>query len=213
MKNIFKTSLLIVALSNLTAHADEWFVRPVVGLSQMSDVSSSGGTIDGLTGTSDINLDSGINMGLGLGYNYGNNFAVELFWEYRSNDSSTLVADIANYSDGNYASSIIALNGIYEFDSSGDWTPYVGAGLTWAQEIDIDLEENNVERSLSADGDTGFQIFAGTNYKLTDNWDAQFEVRYGSITGIDLAGENTTDTMTGLDYETTTLQVGFSYKF
>ena len=213
MKNSHKVLICTLAFSQPLFADDDWFVRPVAGLSQMSDLSSSASNIDGVSGQSDISVDSGFNLGLGVGYNYTDNFAVELFWEYRTNDSSTVVADTVTYNDGNYASNIFALNGIYNFDSQGDWTPYVGAGFTWVQEVDIDLEDSGMERSLSADGDTGYQLFVGTNYKLNEDWDAQFELRYGSITGIDLAGEGNTDTMTDLDYQTTTLQFGLSYRF
>ena len=211
----FAITCLISAMP-LTAIADDsnWFVRPYVGLSQMSDLSADFEDIDGLSGTADIDLDSGFTGGLGVGYRYTEQFAVEFGWEYRSNESSTTLAGTSEFEDGNYASNIFYLNGHYAFAASGNWQPYVGAGLTWVEEIDIDLERNGEELSYSGSGDTGYQVFAGVDYALNADWTLQSELRYGSITGIDLDGEaGDPGQITGLDYETTTLQVGLVYNF
>ena len=120
----------------------------------------------------------------------------------------------ATFGDGNYASNLLYANLRYGFDRDGGWQPYVGAGLTWLQEIDIDLERAGDELSYSGGGETGFQVFAGVNYDLSQKWTIQSELRYGSITGIDLEGEgNDIGEFDGIDYETTTLQIGLVFDF
>ena len=214
IKNLAITGLILAMPATTLAEDSNWFVRPYVGLSQMSDLSADFEDIENLSGSADIDLDSGFTGGLGVGYRYTDNFAVEFGWEYRSNDSSTTLADTAEFEDGNYASNIFYLNGHYAFEAQGKWQPYVGAGLTWIEEIDIDLERDGEELSYSGSGDTGYQIFAGVDYALTNDWTIQSELRYGSITGIDLDGESgDPGEITGLDYETTTLQVGLVYNF
>ena len=213
-----KTSILAAAALNLAsaplAAAENWFVRPYVGLSQMSDLDSDFDNIDGLSGKADIDLDTGFTGGIGVGYRYTDNFAVEIGWEYRSNDSETVLADTSEFDDGNYASNIFYLNGHYSFARSGDWQPYVGGGLTWVEEVDIDLERGGDELSYSGDGDIGYQLFAGINYDLNQDWKLQGELRYGSITGIDLEGEGSDrGEFDGIDYQTTTLQIGLVYDF
>ena len=212
----------IIILGALAIHlqapqvlADEsWFLRPYIGLSQMSDLDADFADIDGMSGDADVDLDTGFTGGLGLGYRFDESWAVEFGWEYRSNDSSTTLNGTSEFDDGNYASNIFYLNGHYFLEARGSWQPYVGAGLTWVEEIDIDLERNGEEQSYSGDGDVGYQVFAGVNYELNSEWQLQSELRYGSITDIDLKGESgDPGEITGIDYETTTLQVGLVYQF
>lgn len=190
-----------------------WYLKPTVGISQMSDQKANTiavGTIDGIA---EINLDSGFTPGLAVGYNYGNGWAAEMGWEYRSNDSETTTADGTFYADGNYASSVFFLNGYYHFKNEGQWQPYIGAGLMIGQEIDIDLESNGVEQSFTGDGETGFQVMAGVSYLINDSWRLNGEVRYGSFTGVDLEGEGNDGLINGLDYEPLTLGLGLQYNF
>lgn len=219
MKTLIKQISLFIAITvsitNITkTHAsDNWFIRPVIGLSQMSDLNSSFNNIEMLSGNSEIELNSGFNAGLGFGYRYTDNFALELAWEYRSNDSETTLANTSNFEDGNYASNIFFLNLHYRFNTQSNFVPYLGAGLSWAEEIDIDLERNGEELSFSSNGDTGFQVFAGLEYKLNESWTVQSELRYGSITGINLDSEQAAGSFDDLDYKTKTLQFGLVYDF
>ena len=213
-KQLLTAASLFTLSASAFAAEDTWFVRPYVGLSQMSDLSSDFADIDGLSGEADIDLDTGFTGGLGVGYRYTDNFAVEFGWEYRSNDSEVTLADTSEFDDGNYASNIFYLNGHYLFDKNGKWQPYAGAGLTWVQEVDIDLERGGEELSYSGDSGTGYQVFAGVNYDLNDNWTLQSELRYGSITDIDLDGEgNDVGEFNNIDYETTTIQIGLVFDF
>lgn len=205
---------LLILTGSPAMAAENWFVRPYIGLSQMSDLDADFNDIDSLSGKADIELETGFTGGIGVGYNYTDNFGVEVGWEYRSNDSEVVLADSSEFDDGNYASNIFYLNGHYRFAPNGDWRPYVGGGLTWVEEIDIDLERSGEELSYSGDGDVGYQLFAGVDYRINPDWSLQGELRYGSITGIDLDGESgDPGEMEDLDYETTTLQIGLVYQF
>ena len=216
MKNL---PVLIIAgvltgVGTPTVAQDNWFVRPYIGLSQMSDVGGDFSNIDGLAGNAAIDLDMGFTGGMGIGYRYNDHFAIEAGWEYRSNDSTTVLDGTSTFDEGNYASSLLYVNGHYLLAKNGKWQPYVGGGLTWAQEVDIDLERGGNELSYSGDGDTGYQLFAGINYDWNQQWRLQGEVRYGSITGIDLKGEGSAvGQFDSIDYETTTLQFGLVYNF
>lgn len=212
--HVWILTVLLTGLSVPVMAQENWFVRPYIGLSQMSDISSDFADIDGLSGNADINLSTGFTGGVGVGYRYSDNFAVEFGWEYRSNDSETVLNDISEFNGGNYASSMLYFNGHYFFAKSGKWQPYIGGGLIWAQEVDIDLERGGEELSYSGDGDTGYQLFAGVNYDLNQSWKLQGEVRYGSIDNIDLNNEDgAPGKFDGIDYETTTLQIGLVYNF
>jgi len=208
--------LLIASSFTTNTYASDdsnWFVRPILSLSNLSETSGQITTADG-TGAADVSTDGGFSAGLGLGYQYNANVAVELFWEYRTNDSDTTLPN-ASVIGGNYASNVFYLNGFYYFDNAADsnWQTYVGAGLGWVQEIDIDLETAAGEESYSGDGQTGYQLFVGTQYELNNDWQLQLELRYGNISSIDMNNELSDLPFNGLDYSTTSLQLGLVYQF
>lgn len=218
MKRLKFTLIGICLLSStITVFANEneegWFLRPIFSLSNLSDTT---GAISGSSqsGTVEITTDSGFSAGLGLGYQYNQNVAVEIFWEYRTNDSNTTFADGTSFT-GNYASNVFFLNGFYYFDSGSksNWQTYIGAGIGWVQEIDLDIESMGSEESFSGDGQSATQLFVGTEYNLTKDLDIQLELRYGNISSIDMNNESTNIPLNGLDYKTTSIQVGFVYQF
>lgn len=189
-----------------------WYVRPHVAYSQLSDISGDS-LVEGAAAGADIALSGGFAAGLGLGYFYRPNFAVELSWEYRSNDSEVALDDGRRFSDGNYASNSFYLNAIHHFARQDAWQPYVGGGLVWIQEVDIDLEDSGQEISFEADGDMGWQAFAGMNYWLNERWAIHGEMRYGSVTGIDLGSESGNGRINDLEYQPLSLQTGVLFYF
>ena len=190
-----------------------WYVKPVIGTSFLSNtkgVVSDTGLIDG---NADIDLSTGFVAGLATGYRYNDEITAEIHWEYRTNDSDTTTAS-GDVFEGNYASSIIYLNGYYHFWQRDAWQAYAGAGLGWVQEIDIDIEDNGVERSFSGDGDIATQFMVGLDYRLNDQWDFNTELRYTTLSSIDLDGEeNISGTFNDLDYDPVSITVGFKYRF
>lgn len=197
----------------MSCFAEGWYIKPYVGLSSMSDVAGKAENIEMVSGSTDVKLGEGFNAGLSTGFYYNENVGVELGWEYRTNSSETLIASNMIYPEGNYASNTFFLNGLYQFDVNQRWKPYVGAGVVWVQEIDIDLESNGNELSYSGDSDIGYQAMLGVNYHMSDTWSAQFEARYLSLSDVELSGETTVGAISGLDYEPITLQLGLVYKF
>jgi len=210
-KHIILFSILACPLAS---HADIWYIKPVFGISQMSSVSgfSEGiGADDGLVQTE---LSSGFNAGLAVGYEIRENIALELLWEYRSNDSQVALADLTRFDEGNYASNFFFINGVYQFTPMANGlNPYVGLGIGVSQEIDIDLEASGVEQSLSGSGDVAYQWFAGVNYDVTDEVSLSSELRYSYSSNIDLEAENFSfGTIQDFDYDALTLQVGLEYR-
>ena len=217
--NISKVAVYTVLglITNLSlAHAAEnekWFVRSHLANSQVSSQSVTANNIAIGVNRAEIDIDNGFAAGLGIGYQLNQRWAAELGWEYRSNDAETLLDNGQAFADGNYASNIFYLNGIYSLAPKGKWQPYVGLGLTWVQEIDVDVEQGATERSFSDGGYTGYQLFTGVNRSISNNLLLQGEVRYGAITGIDLDEESGDGRLIGLDYKPLTLQVGLKYDF
>ena len=196
----------------LTSHAAEegWSIIPYVGISQLGNQSPNiiGGN-DIADGGLDIAVDSGFTAGLGLRYNYENSrWASEVGWEYRSNDSEATTAIGNVLPDGNYASNVFYLNGRYSLAEGSRWTPWVGGGLTWIQEIDLDSENINGERSFSNSGSVGFQIMFGVDYDLNNRFYLISELRYGDQRSLDLEEEDGNGRVTNIDYQPVTLSLG-----
>jgi outer membrane protein W len=214
MKTVFGyfIAFLLIALSN-TALAEGYFLRPVFGISQLSDTDGQTQDIGATNGNLDISVDGGFNAGLGFGYHYNNNIAVEVFWEYRTNDSEALIDDGTFFEEGNYASNIFYLNGFYFIENESSWSPYVGAGVGYVQEIDIDFEQNGAELSYSDSGSVAYQLFAGLDYKFSKHLLANAEVRYSSVSVGTLEGEENIGSIDDLDYTPITLQIGIKWLF
>jgi opacity protein-like surface antigen len=192
-----------------------WSTRPYLGLSQMGDISGDTQAIGTANGKADIGLSGGFTSGLGVAYRYNDRISAEFAWEYRTNDSEVTLADGTRYKDGNYASNIFFVNGFHHLTKVAGWEPYVGGGLSWIQEIDIDLETAGTELSYSGSGDIGWQVFAGAAREISEQWSVSGEVRYGSITGIDLdqEGGSGAGSIGKLDYQPITAQVAAIYHF
>lgn len=166
--------------------------------------------------TGDSSFDKGMMAGAAAGYFFTDNIAAEIAWDYRRSDSdSNTFSDGTNFSSGDYASNIFFLNGYYHFNTvmKSKFRPYLGAGLGYVQEIDLDLEAGNVETSYSSDGEFAAQLIVGTSYELTQSWDLTADVRYVRALGMDLKQENGTAQINDIDYVPVSVTFGTVYKF
>lgn len=206
---------LLTATTPVHAAGEGWSIVPYIGLSQLGDQSPDIAAADDIAdGRLDIAVDSGFTAGLGVRYDYENSrWTSEIGWEYRSNDSETTASDGSVLPDGNYASNTVYVNGRYALSEGKRWTPWIGGGLTWIQEIDLDSENADGERSFENSGSIGFQIMAGVDYDLTDRFYLTSELRYSSQTGLDLDEENGDGRVTDIDYQPVTLGLGAGFRF
>lgn len=206
---------LAMTTSSTADTRDGWSIVPTVGVSQLGDQSPAiSGSDTVADGDLDVAIDAGFVAGLGLRYFYANSrWSSEVAWEYRSNDSTTTAANGAVLPDGNYASNTFFLNGRYDLTDGDTWTPYIGAGLSWLQEVDLDSEDAEGERSFSDSGAVGFQIMAGVNRDLSERFFVTGELRYTNNTGLDLEEENGNGRVTGIDYQPVTLGLGLGVRF
>ncbi|GHF99125.1 outer membrane protein [Thalassotalea marina] len=214
MKIVYLTLATLSLLAPQRALADNnWFIKPFLGVSQMSDVMANVNNIDALSSNADIMLENGNNVGLAFGFRYNDVLAVEFAWENRSNDAEIQLNMGGQYNDGHYDSSLILINGYYYFNTNSAWHPYAGVGVTWAQDVELELKDENNKMTYSGDGDNGFQLFIGVEYELTKQWAAQFEARYGAINNLSLISDKAPGAFRSLDYETMTAQLAISYYF
>lgn len=186
------------------------------GANFLGDKSFNQSGIAATDATGDASYDTGMMAGAAAGYFLTNNIAAEIAWDYRRNESDSYTfSDGTNFKDGDFASNIFFLNGYYHFDAvkQSKFKPYVGAGLGYVQEIDVDLENGGVEQSYSSDGEVAAQLIAGTSYALTKNFDLTADVRYVRAWDMDLEQENGSGKIKDIDYDPVTLSIGAVYKF
>ncbi len=201
---------------NLVSNEGRFFGKLYSGSSILGDqnLSQTGVATAGATG--DASFDTGWMAGAAVGYYFTDNIAAELAWDYRSNGlNKANFSDGKNFNEGDFASNIFFLNGYYHFNPvlNSRFRPYLGTGLGFVEEIDMDLKSNGVETSYSNDGELAYQFIAGTSYSLTKNWDLTADVRYMRVDGITLKNEKGTGELRNVDYDPVSLTVGAVYKF
>jgi outer membrane protein W len=217
---IKKLTLILVTTAFIykPAFADDtgkWFVKLYGGTSTLSDQSTKQIDVASAGATGKIKNDSGFMAGGSVGYNYTNNLSVEVAWDYRSNDSKTNFSDGSRFNDGDFASNIFFLNSRYTFNSLSQTKlrPYVGIGLGYVEEIDVDLKSGGVERSYSKDSEFAYQFMAGAIYPVTERIDLDAGLRYVRVDNIKLKRESGSGELRNVDYDPLSFAVGLSYKF
>jgi len=207
-----KSRLLIAAASAALmaapsiASADDsegWYLRGNAGYGTHTDADLSGGIVG------DVESEGNAALSLGLGYDFGNNWRLEV-------DGATLWTDngaIAQLpsSFAKFRTTAAMLNAIYDFDDFGRWEPYVGAGIGIVR-AKADLAAHDflsVDNAIvsspacpggavvnqgfsceasNSDTGLGWQLLAGLGYGITDNltWDTQY--RYLDASDFDFTG-------------------------
>jgi outer membrane protein W len=206
------TSLSSASFAN---DGGKWYGKLYGGASVLGDhtIKQTGVAAAGATGKNEN--DGGFLAGGAVGYHYSNNLSAELAWDYITNDATNRFSDGTNFNDGDFSSSIFFLNGRYTFDSimQTKFRPYLGAGIGYVEEIDMDLNTGGVERSYSQDGELAYQLMAGASYAMTDSIDLDAGVRYVRVDSINLKREGGTGELRNVDYNPVLFTIGASYKF
>jgi opacity protein-like surface antigen len=161
-------------------------------------------------------FDMGLGFGGDIGFRYGNGWAAEVEWNYRRHDLKSLrKAGTTLVSDGDFASNILFINGLRRFPStSGGWTPYIGAGFGWVQEIDFDLNSGGADRAWSKQGKFGMQLIAGAEVPMSKGWRLTADVRVLRLGGVELpAEEGVAGRLSKPAYNPVSVQVGLRRMF
>jgi outer membrane protein W len=216
----FVASSLLAALALMPSAADaaqgdgHWYATGTLGAafssSQTLDYSSPAGAA-----SASASFDPGLLAGGAVGYAFNPSWRVEGEFIYQSVEHDGVdLAGIGSLPSGNYASTGLALNGFYSFNAFGSdkVRTYIGAGLAWLTEVDIDFEQGGNELSYSGDG-FGVQLLAGARYEVGERWFVDAGVRYLTAGEVELDGEGATDGRIKADYEpwSATLSVGWRF--
>ncbi len=193
----------------------------VTAYGQYSRIGSSSFSESGTLGDGSglrAEFGSGSGWGADVGWRYGNGWAAEVEWNYRSHSLDSLQQGGTNRArGGDFASNILLVNGLRRFPTSGAWTPYLGGGLGWVQEIDFDIKPagSGANRSYSASNKFAFQLIAGIEYALTTNWRLTADTRWMRVGSVKMDNErgNSGGSADSLDYNPLSVQVGLRYSF
>ena len=164
---------------------DRWYVGATAGL-VTNDASSLNLDVEGLDGRAAADTDNGYTMGAVFGREFDGRWRLEGEFRYRTNEFASVdLPDGSRIGNGDFSSGALGLNGYWLFgDTDASWRPFVGAGLAWMQEIDLDLADDPVNGSYSGDG-TAWQLMAGASWMFSDRWSLDLEARYldaGNVT-------------------------------
>ena len=228
------SSAVLMAVPNLaTAHDDEgWYLRGNLGYGIHTDVDLTGGLDSSFHGNG-LQSEGNVATSLGLGYDFGNNWRLEL-------DGDSLWTDFGSISQipsssAKLRTNSLMLNAIYDFEDFGGWEPYVGAGVGFI-DAQADLVAHDFlnpfgagqtiainpacigvrapgqgESCAVSDADTsiGWQLLAGLGYEISENlkWDTHYT--YQDAGTFDFEGVRTNGISgIGNDFITTLSDVG-----
>jgi opacity protein-like surface antigen len=160
-------------------------------------------------------FDTGFGFGGDIGFRYGNGWAAEVEWNYRRHELKSLSGSFTPVADGDFASNMLFINGLRRFPSaSGGWTPYVGAGIGWVQEIDFDLNSAASDRAWSKQGKIGLQLIAGTEIPMSKDWRLTADLRVLRLGSVEMpAEEGITGRLSKPDYNPVSVQIGLRRVF
>lgn len=178
---------ILLSISSIAYSAEGPYVSGNLGIAIPSDSEVTDSTVPGIT--LDIESDSGLAVGGAVGYDFGNNTRLEGEIAYQKNDldkASLLGVDVAL--TGDTSSLALLLNGYYDFANESAFTPFISAGLGFAQ---VEINDFNVPGSglpSESDDDTVFayQVGAGVGYAVNEKITVDVKYRYFATSDLDI---------------------------
>ena len=158
--------------------AEGLYVSGNGGFATASDSDLTNSTVPGVTVNTEF--DTGLTLGAALGYDF-NRFRVEGEISYQTNDVDKIGAQGVFFdATGDATALAFLINGYYDFVNRSAFTPYISAGLGFAQVEFNDLNISGSGFPGSSDDDTVFayQIGIGVGYAVTEKVTIDVKYRY-----------------------------------
>lgn len=158
-------------------------------------------------------MDTGWAAGGALGYRYQNGFRAEFEGTWRDNDGEIFFIDpeFGPLPDGPAEVSALnlMLNGLYDFNMGGGFSPYIGAGIGAAR-VSMEMFDDG-----DAEEDDGwafaYQFIGGVSFGMPNTAMEFFaDYRYMSTAGLELFDE---DVLDHDEYESHTVLGGLRFNF
>ena len=180
-----KKNLLIIFVILLTLFlaapvysAEGLYVSGYFGFAMASNSDLTDSTVPGVTVNTEF--DTGLALGAALGYDF-NKFRVEGEISYQKNDVNQIgLQGVPFNNNGEVVAFSFLINGYYDFINKSAFTPYISAGLGFAQVEFNDLDISGLGFSGSNDEDTVFsyQVGIGLGYAVTEKITIDVRYRY-----------------------------------
>ena len=180
-----KKNLLIIFVILLTLFlaapvysAEGLYVSGYFGFAMASNSDLTDSTVPGVTVNTEF--DTGPALGAALGYDF-NKFRVEGEISYQKNDVSQIGSQgVLLNNTGKVTAFSFLINGYYDFINKSAFTPYISAGLGFAQVEFNNLDISGLGFSGSNDEDTVFsyQVGIGLGYAVTEKVTIDVKYRY-----------------------------------
>ena len=186
---------LVVSPAVASAQDSGWYIRGNLGAGQFTDADIENNLLNGANVLNDTNIetesDGDVAGSLGLGYEFGNNWRLELDGNYLRTDLDVGFGNTGNL-DGDLRTNALMLNAIYDFDLNSRWAPYLGAGLGFVtSHFDLNVPNAALQPLAAADCDPncnindrdtnfGAQFLAGLGYDISSRltWDTHYRYQY-----------------------------------
>ncbi len=188
MKKTFSVLLVVVlSLFAVPAFAGNVYVSGFGGLTILNDSEILSDDFNGVDVELDLKYKTGWNAGGALGYDFGK-FRTEIEINHRNNglDSLDGTAELNNVSisaefplSGSVSSTSFLINGIIDFENKSSITPYIGAGLGFAN-LNLDITEISGIEVDAEDSTTEFayQLIVGAGIAMSKNIDLTLDYRF-----------------------------------
>lgn len=186
MAAVAAAAITVTAAGAASAQDSGWYVRGDLGGNFQGEVD----------GSPKAKADDGWIVSGGGGYALGNGFRAE-------GELAYLDSDLKGSAGGDVKTLGAFANGYYDFNTGTKFTPFVGAGIGFANV--------KVDSPLVDDDDTGFayQVKAGVGYQFNDRLIGEAAYRYMGVTDVTIgSGVNRLDG----DFTSHAVTVGLRYK-
>ncbi len=192
------TALFILCAPFCMAADSGWYANASVGLNTLAeqdvDVVFNGTSSSGKAG-----FNASFGGGAALGYQYSEKWSAEVEFLYRRIElDNANIGSFGQFVEGDFANTQLSVAGFYHLGLGGDpsWSGYVGAGLAFINEVDIDFEANDTETSFESDA-FGVELHGGFCYTVNDRIFVDGGVRWTLVSDVEMTlPENDANTAT-----------------
>lgn len=170
---------MLLSISSIAHSVEGLYMSGNVGLAMASYSDFTDSTDPGIT--FDIESDSGLALGVAVGYAFGNNTRIEVEIAHQKNDLDKIgLRGVYVDLTGDTSSLALLLNGYYDFANESAFTPFISAGLGFAR---VEVNDFNVSGSglpSTSYDDTVFayQVGAGVSYAVHEKMTLDVKYRY-----------------------------------
>jgi len=207
--NLFVISCLFLILSSSVVFASDGantqgpYFAARLGVCFLDDAKLSE---EGVPFTIDTEFDTGVVIEGAVGYDFGM-FRVEGEIGYRKNDIDKFSAlGISLSADGDIDALSFMANGYLDFENQTAFTPYIGAGIGYAEVSANDLSVAGIDIGSEDDSVFAYQFGVGVGYSATESLIVEIAYKYFATSDPDFED-------TEAEYDSHNISIGIRYAF